>query len=282
MDYAVDISNVTKNYSDFTLNNLSLKVPQGCILGLVGENGAGKSTTIKLILNTIKQNSGTIKVFGKDSTNLSNSEKEKIGFVMDTCCFPEVLNAIDIGKFSSRIYSQWDNAKYTEYLKRFDISPKKMIVDYSKGMKTKLNIACALSHKPTLLILDEATTGLDPIIRDEILDIFLEFMQDETHSILMSSHITSDLEKVCDYIALIHKGNLIFSVEKDKLLETYGIAKCSEQELYQIPKQAIVRYRKNKFGVEVLVNKKHVAKNLLIDPASIEDVMLFNIRGLSL
>ncbi len=282
MDYAVELSNVTKKYSEFTLNKLNLKVPQGCIMGLVGENGAGKSTTIKLILNSIKKNNGSIKIFGKDSTTLSNADKEKIGFVMDTCCFPELLSAADVGNFSSKIYSQWDNKAYAEYLKRFDLSPKKLIVDYSKGMKTKLNIACALSHKPTLLILDEATTGLDPIIRDEILEIFLEFMQDETHSILMSSHITSDLEKICDYIALIHKGNLIFSVEKDELLETYAIVKCSEQELYQIPKHAVVRYRKNKFGVEVLVNRKYVNKNLLIDPASIEDVMLFNIRGLSL
>ncbi|MDD5935284.1 MAG: ABC transporter ATP-binding protein [Clostridiales bacterium] len=282
MDYAIELSNVTKKYSEFTLNNIDLKVPCGCIMGFVGENGAGKSTTIKLMLDLIKKDGGTIKILGKDSTQLSNSDKEKIGFVMDNCCFPEVMNATEVGKFSSKIYKNWDFKLYYDYLKRFDISLKKKIKEYSKGMKMKLTIACALSHNPSLLILDEATTGLDPIIRDEILDIFLEFMQDETHSIFMSSHITSDLEKVCDYITLIHKGNLIFSVEKDDLLESHGIVKCSEQELHQLPSKAVVRYRKNQFGVEALVNKKYITKQLLMDSASIEDIMLFSIRGMKL
>lgn len=279
MSYAIELSDVTKIYNGFTLDHINLNVPTGCIMGFVGENGAGKSTTIKLILNLIKKNQGQVKVLGKDVSELSMDEKELIGVVMDTCCFPEVLNATDIGKISKKMYRHWDQKKYDNYLKEFNIPDKKAIKDFSKGMKMKLNISCALSHGAKLLVLDEATSGLDPVIRDEILDIFQDFIQDDTNTVFISSHITSDLEKICDYITLIHKGKLVFSEMKDELKESYGVLKCSEQELRHLPSNAVIRYRKNQFGIEALVKKTMVSKQMILDPASIEDIMLFNIRG---
>lgn len=282
MDYVLELRDVTKKYDGFTLNKVNLALPTGSIMGFVGENGAGKSTTIKLILDLIRKDSGTIQLFKKDYQKLSLDRKEDIGVVMDDSCFPEVLSASQIGKLSARFYKNWDSAVYQTYLERFRLPEKKEIKDYSKGMKMKLNIACALSHNAKLLILDEATSGLDPVIRDEILDIFLEFIQDESHSILMSSHITSDLEKICDYITLIHKGNIVFTSTKDDLLDTYGIVKCSEADMQNLPRKAIVSYRKNQFGVEVLVYKQMISSHLMIDPATIEEIMLFYIRGTKL
>jgi ABC-2 type transport system ATP-binding protein len=282
MDYALELRDVTKKYDGFTLNKINLTLPTGSIMGFVGENGAGKSTTIKLILELIRKDSGSIQLFQKDYQNISLDHKEDIGVVMDDSCFPEVLTATQIGKLSSRLYKHWDNDLYLSYLERFHLPEKKEIKDYSKGMKMKLNIACALSHNAKLLILDEATSGLDPIIRDEILDIFLEFIQDESHSILMSSHITSDLEKICDYITLIHKGNIVFTKTKDDLLDTYGVLKCSEADMRSLPSKAVVCYRKNQFGVEVLVYKQLLTGRFMIDPATIEDIMLFYIRGTKL
>lgn len=282
MDYALELKDVSKKYDGFTLNKVNLSLPTGCIMGFIGENGAGKSSTIKLILDLIRKDSGTIQLFQQDYQNLTLDHKEDIGVVMDDCCYPEVLTATQIGKLSSFLYKHWDNTVYQSYLKRFHLPEKKEVKEYSKGMKMKLNIACALSHNAKLLILDEATSGLDPVIRDEILDIFLEFIQDESHSILMSSHITSDLEKICDYITLIHKGNIVFTKSKDDLLDTYGIVKCSEADLRTLPSKAVVCYRKNQFGVEALVYKQRITGKLTIDPASIEDIMLFYIRGTKL
>lgn len=280
MSYALELHNVTKKYNGFTLDNINLTLPTGSIMGFVGENGAGKSTTIKLILDLIRKDNGTIHILQNDYQSLPLDRKEDIGVVMDDSCFPEVLNALQIGKLSSKLYKHWDDKVYKCYLKQFQLPEKKELKEYSKGMKMKLNIACALSHHAKLLILDEATSGLDPIIRDEILDIFLEFIQDETHSILMSSHITSDLEKICDYITLIHKGSIVFTKTKDELLETYGIVKCSEQELKKLPSKAIVSYRMNQFGAEALVFKQQLLTgHFLIDPASIEEIMLFYIKG---
>lgn len=282
MSYALELHEVTKKYDGFTLDKINLALPTGSIMGFVGENGAGKSTTIKLILDLIKKDHGTIQLFQNDYQSLALDRKEDIGVVMDDSCFPEVLNALQIGKLSAKLYKHWDHTAYLSYLQRFNLPTKKEVKEYSKGMKMKLNIACALSHNAKLLILDEATSGLDPVVRDEILDLFLEFIQDESHSILMSSHITSDLEKICDYITLIHKGSIVFTQTKDELMETYGIAKCSESELKNLPSNAVVCYRKNQFGVEVLVKKKLLASRHVIDPATIEDIMLFYIRGTKL
>ncbi len=279
MEYALELNNVTKKYSDFTLDHISLNLPTGSILGFVGENGAGKSTTIKLILDTIKRQEGSITILGEDNRNLSVKIKESIGVVFDDCCLPEVLNLKNVNHVMKGIYKQWNSTLFYQYAEKFRLPETKIIKDYSRGMRMKLSLACALSHHAKLLILDEATSGLDPVVRDEILDVFLEFIQDESNSIFISSHITSDLEKICDYICLIHDGHILFSEPKDHLLETYGILKCSDSDFAHITKEAVIGYRKNQFGIEVLVKKRLVTNQFIIDPATIEDIMLFYIKG---
>lgn len=279
MEYALELNNVTKKYSDFTLDHINLNLPTGSILGFVGENGAGKSTTIKLILDTMKRQEGSITVLGEDNLTLSAKTKENIGVVFDDCCFPEVMNLKNVNQAMKGIYKQWDSSLFYQYAKKFRLPETKSIKDYSRGMRMKLSIACALSHHAKLLILDEATSGLDPVVRDEILDVFLEFIQDESNSIFISSHIISDLEKICDYICLIHDGHILFSEPKDDLLETYGILKCSDSDFTHVPKDAVIGYRKNQFGVEALVKKRLVSNQSIIDPATIEDIMLFYIKG---
>jgi len=213
MEYALKLENVTKEYNDFKLDNISINVPRGVIMGLIGENGAGKSTTIKLILDLMRRDSGIITVLGTDVCELK-SIKEKIGVVMDESCFPENLNVEEINKIMKRIYSTWNDERFFEYMKKFSIAERKPVKEYSRGMKMKLSIAAALSHDSEILIMDEATSGLDPIVREEILDIFLDFIQNESHSIFMSSHIISDLEKICDYITFIHKEESFFRSQR--------------------------------------------------------------------
>lgn len=279
MEYALELNNVTKKYSDFTLDHINLNLPTGSILGFVGENGAGKSTTIKLILDTMKRQEGSITVLGEDNLTLSAKTKENIGVVFDDCCFPEVMNLKNVNQAMKGIYKQWDSSLFYQYAKKFRLPESKSIKEYSRGMRMKLSIACALSHHAKLLILDEATSGLDPVVRDEILDVFLEFIQDESNSIFISSHIISDLEKICDYICLIHDGRILFSEPKDDLLETYGILKCSDSDFTHVPKDGVIGYRKNQFGIEALVKKRLVSNQFIIDPATIEDIMLFYIKG---
>jgi ABC-2 type transport system ATP-binding protein len=278
MSNILEITNLSKIYNGFKLDNLNLELPSGCIMGVIGENGAGKSTTIKLILDIIHKDSGSIKIFGKDNCSMSKELKEQIGVVLDESCFPENLNLKDIGKIMKSIYKTWNGEVFQTYVKKFSLTSDKAIKDYSKGMKMKLSIAVALSHNPKLLILDEATGGLDPIVREEILDVFWEFVQDESRSILISSHILSDLEKICDYIAFIHKGKLVFNEQKDALSEKYGLLKCSEKELNSLDKSIIVNYRKNSFSIEALVIKDRVPKGFIIDNASIEDIMLYQVK----
>ncbi len=277
MEYALKLENVTKEYKDFKLDNISVNVPRGVIMGFIGENGAGKSTTIKLILDLIRRDAGIITVLGTDVCELK-SIKEKIGVVMDESCFPENLNVEEINKIMKRIYSTWNEERFFEYMKKFSIVERKPVKEYSRGMKMKLSIAVALSHDSEILIMDEATSGLDPIVREEILDIFLDFIQDETHSIFMSSHIISDLEKICDYITFIHKGRIIFSEAKDVLIDNYGILKCSEEELKEVSPEAIKGIRKNKFGIEALVLKDEISVRHVVDRANIEDIMLFYVK----
>jgi len=275
MSEALKLVNVSKHYKDFSLNQVNLSLPTGCIMGFIGENGAGKTTTIKLILDLIKMDEGSIYVLGKDNQKDLKSVKENIGVVMEDCFFPETLTASNVNRILKGIYGTWNEDRFKSYLRQFSIPADKQIKEYSKGMKMKLSIAAALSHDSRLLILDEATNGLDPVIRDEILDVFLEFIQDESHSIFISSHIISDLEKVCDYITFIHKGSIVFSESKDALLDLYGILRCSERDFSRINPEAVTGYRKNQFGVEALVLKNMVRGNLVIDRASIEDIMLF-------
>ncbi len=275
---AITLKNVTKHYKNFTLDNVSFSVPNGVIMGFIGENGAGKSTTINLIMDLIRRDSGEITVLGRDNLTELNEVKEYIGVVLDECCFPEGLTGVAADQVLKRIYETWDSQKFRSYLDRFSILPTKSIKDYSRGMKMKLSMAVALSHDSHLLILDEATSGLDPIVRDELLDILNEFTIDEGRSILLSSHILSDLEKICDYITFIHNGRIIFTDEKDKLLESYAIVKCSEAELKALDKSAVVGVRKNAFGVEALV-KRGARLNLHTERATIEDIMVYYVKG---
>ena len=278
MEYALNLENVTKEYRDFKLDNLNIALPKGCIMGFVGENGAGKTTAIKLILDLIKRDSGSITILGKDNRTEMDSIKENIGVVLDESSFPENLNAREINKILKRVYKTWDENKFFKLADKFSLAHDKSIKDYSRGMKMKLSIAVSLSHASKILILDEATSGLDPIIREEILDTFLDFIQDESNSIFVSSHIISDLEKICDYITFIHKGKLVFSEAKDDLLDKYGILKCSPEEFQDIDKSIIKGIRRNRFGIEALVYKNNINGKHIIDKASIEDIMVFMIK----
>ena len=274
---------LSKKYEGFTLDEVSFQLPKGCIMGLVGENGAGKTTIIKLILNLIKKNSGSVQVFGLDNIENDPKIKNRIGVVMDESNFHDNLKPTDISIIMNNIYDNWDKELFSRYLNRFKLPKDKKVKDYSKGMKMKLSISVALSHDPELLILDEPTGGLDPIVRSEILDIFLEFIQDEEKAILFSTHITSDLDKIADYITFIHNGSIIFSESKEELVDNYGIIKCGTNDFNTIDKKDIVGYRKNQFGYEVLVTNKQKNKSkykdFIMDNANLEDIMLFYIRG---
>lgn len=285
MNNAIEIKELTKSYEDFKLNQINLTLPRGCIMGLIGENGAGKSTTIKSILNLIAVDSGHISVLGEetmnDGTAMTDNAKrtnEHIGVVLDECCFPENLTAKDINRIMANIFSTWDAESFQKYLLRFKLPEKKPIKQYSNGMKMKISIVVALSHDTNLLILDEATSGLDPLIREELLEVFMDFIQDESHSILISSHILSDLEKICDYITFIHRGEIVLSEQKDEMLESFGVIKCTEEALHDIDSSAIRGVRKNKFGVEALVLRDKVNPACMMDQASLEDIMLFHIK----
>lgn len=237
---AIELNHVTKEFPGFTLRDLTLAVPQGTICGLVGENGAGKSTTIRLLMGALTPDSGTCTALGVDAASPEFlSAKEDIGVVLDEAYFPEILSAVQVGKIMEKTYRRWDMAAYQGYLNRFALPEKKPFKDYSRGMKMKLAIAVALSHDPKLLVLDEATSGLDPIVRDEVLEIFNEFTRAEDHSILISSHILSDLEKLCDYIAFLHQGRLLFCEEKDRLLEEYGIFVGTAEQADSLLEEAV-------------------------------------------
>lgn len=275
---ALKLANVTKSYKDFKLDDVSFELPKGYIMGFVGENGAGKSTTIKLILDLIKRDSGEIEILGEDPKKLSVNTKEKIGVVFDEPCFYKSFKSEEFDKVFKNLYSTWDSEKFNMYLKKFNLITDKNFGDYSKGMKMKFSVAVALSHNAEILILDEPTGGLDPVIREEILDIFYDFIQNPNHSILISSHITSDLEKICDYITFIHKGKVVFSESKEKIAEKYGVLQCSEETLNTIDKSAIIGKTTNKFNTEILVNKNKLPSTITADTASIEQIMLFYSR----
>ncbi|MEJ9280779.1 ABC transporter ATP-binding protein [Ureibacillus thermosphaericus] len=279
MTYAIEVVNLRKTFPQFQLVDVSFQLPTGTIMGFVGENGAGKTTTIKCLLNLLQKDRGEVKLLGLDYVEHDTAIKEQIGVVFDDLYVPETLNATQINHILEKIFSNWDEAYYVELLKRFKIPIKKPIKQLSRGMRMKLSIAMALAHHPKLLILDEPTSGLDPIVRDEILDLFMEFMQDEDNSILFSTHITSDLEKIADYITFIHEGEIVFSKNKDELLYDYGIWKGTVEQSKELPEHAKVRMRKNAFGIEILVNRKEVNNAFHLDKPSIEDIMLFFVKG---
>lgn len=273
---AIEMKHVTKKYRTFSLEDISLTLPNGCIMGLVGENGAGKSTTIGLVMNAIQRDGGEISVLGKDNRGKDFIRvKEEIGIVLDEACFPEVLNLRQVNKVMRHTYRNWKDEVFFEYARQFELSEKKRFKEYSRGMKMKLAIAVALSHQPKLLILDEATSGLDPIVRDEILDIFNDFTREEDHSVLISSHIISDLEKITDYIAYLHRGRLLFSEEKDMLMEKYGILHVTGNNIADVPKEAVLGRREGKYATELFVERKKVSGAFEIERAGIEDIMLF-------
>ncbi|MDD7403637.1 MAG: ABC transporter ATP-binding protein [Butyribacter sp.] len=275
---AIEIKSLTKTYGDFTLDNLNLILPQGTIMGLIGENGAGKSTTIKLILDMIKRDGGTVTLLGKDNKDNLRLTKEEIGVVLDDVGISECLTTAQVGKIMKLTYSNWNQETYESYLNFFSLPRKKKFKEFSRGMKMKLGIAVALSHNPKLLILDEATSGLDPVIRDEILDIFCEFTRDETHSILISSHIVSDLEKICDFVAFLHKGKLLLCEEKDALKDQYAIVRCSIEQLSNFEASAIISTKKNAYGFEVLMQRDKVPGNIEKSSVDIEQLFLFMVK----
>ena len=283
MKNCIEIKGLCKSYGDFSLNNINLTLPGGSILGLIGENGAGKTTTIKCILNLIRRDAGEITVLGHDNIREERLAKQDIGLVLDECFFHDTLRPLDVGKVLAPAYKNWDGDLFQSYLDKFGLPEKKLIKEFSRGMKMKLSLSAALAHRPKLLILDEATAGLDPVVRDEILDEFLGFIQDEDHAILMSSHITSDLEKVADYIAYIHQGEVVLSDAKDNILDSCGRVGCTAAQLETIDRADVLRTRKGAFGCEALVADRAAFSRkypmLLVERTTLEDIMLFVGKG---
>lgn len=284
MKKAIEIKNMRKKYdSKFELGEINLEIPSGIIVGLIGENGAGKTTLIKSILSIIKIDEGQIKIFDKDYKYNEKAIKEDIGVILDNMFFPELLTPKDIDNIMKDIYKNWDSSLFFKYMEKFNLEANKQIKTMSKGMRKKLEIATAISHHPKLLILDEPTSGLDPVVRSEILDIFLDFIKDEDHTILLSTHITSDLEHIADQIIFIDKGRIILNKNRDGILDNYGILKCDINDFNRIDKEDIVTYKKNKYNYEILINNKNKLskkyKDFIIDKITIDELMLLMIKG---
>lgn len=279
---AIELKGVTKKYDGFSLKEISFNVPKGCIMGFIGQNGAGKTTTIRSILRIAEINDGQIFLLGMDHRKDEVEIKKHLGVVFDEMPFHDMFTAHDMGKIFEGLYPDWDYELYENYLERFELPGKKKIGKFSKGMKMKLQIACALSHHPKLLIMDEATTGLDPVVRDDILHIFMEYMQDGECSILMSSHITSDLEKIADMITFIDRGTILLTGYKDEILENHGIIHCDKEKVSDIEVDDIVSVRTNSFGAEIMITNRREAKikysNLVVEPASLDDIMLYYVH----
>ena len=276
---AIEIKDLCKTYSGFSLDHVNLTLPCGCIMGLVGENGAGKSTTIRLILDMIARDNGTITLLGKDNRENIRLLKEDIGVVLDEVGIPACLNPKQVGKIMANTFRNWEQAVYDSLLEKLAVPPEKPFKDFSRGMKMKLGIAIALSHRPKLLILDEATSGLDPVVRDEVLDLFSEFTREESHAVLISSHIVSDLEKICDYIAFLHRGKLLLCEEKDALKEKYGILRCSKDQLSALPPEAVIGRKETAYGVEAIAARDAVPAGLSLSPIDIEELFIFMVKG---
>ena len=276
---AISVTKVTKKYKGFELRNVTFDVPSGCIMGLVGENGAGKSTLIKIICGVIVNKQGNVSLLGEENVEKFCELRNDVGIVPDDIYFPQKFKVKNVNKMMSLVYDNWDEIAFQGYIKRFDIPKDRKFKDYSLGMKKKLGIAVALSHNPKLLILDEATSGLDPVVRDDFLDILNDFTRDENHTVLFSSHIVSDLEKLCDYIAVINKGKLIMVEEKDVLLETYCMVNCSKDDIKRIDASAIVGERQSPYGVQAVVKREDVPRDMTVENISIEDLFVYLVRG---
>lgn len=284
MNNAIEIQKLTKKYDEqFSLGEINLTIPSGQIVGLIGENGAGKTTLIKCILNIIKKDSGSIKIFNQDTNSYENLIKEDIGVVLDDMFLPEVLTVKDVNTIMKDVYKSWDSNLFFQYLNDFKIEKSKKINKLSKGMRKKLEIAVSLAHHPKLLILDEPTSGLDPIVRSEVLDIFLKFLSDDEHTILLSTHITSDLEHIADKIVFIDKGKIILDESRDSIMDDYGVLKCDLDTFSKIDEKDIIAYKKNKYDCSILINNiknaKKKYKDCIIDKITLEDLMLLMIKG---
>lgn len=283
MNKAIEIKNLTKKYQNFSLKNISLNIPSGTIVGLIGENGAGKTTLIKSLLNIISIDSGTIKIFDKDYKQYEKEIKEDIGAVLDNAFFPETLTPKDINYILKDIYKSWDKDLFYQYLKQFNLQDNKPLKELSTGMRKKLEIATSLSHHPKLLILDEPTSGLDPVVRNEVIEILQDFIQDEEHTVMLSTHITTDLEHIADYIVFIDNGEIVLNKTRDDIFDNYAILKCDEELFKKIDKQDIIKYKKHKYNYEVLVSNKKIIskkyKEAVIDKITLEDLMVLMIKG---
>ena len=279
MENALEIKGLCKQYEGFALENVSFTLPRGAVMGFIGENGAGKTTTIKSILHLIHRDAGEIRVLGLDNEKDERAVKERIGVVLEDGCFLNTMNARQVDTLMGKAYKSWQSAQFFDFMKRFGIDERKKIKDYSKGMRMKISIAAALSHGAELLIMDEPTSGLDPVVRDEVLDLFYDFMQDESHAILLSSHITSDLDKIADYITFIHQGRIVLSEPRDALLDTYGVLRCTADQLASLDPAAVRAKRVSTFGCEALVRRSGVPQNWPVEPVNIEQIMLFLTRG---
>ena len=282
MKNILEVKNLQKSYSDFVLGPISTHFPGGVIIGLIGENGAGKTTFIKSLLGII-QSEGSIQIFGRDMKEEAREIKEDIGVVLDNSFFPEVMTANDIHKIMKNLYKNWDPGLFFSYLGKFSLPRNKAIKTFSKGMRKKLEIATSLAHHPKFLILDEPTSGLDPIIRKEVLDLFLDFIQDEEHTILLSTHITSDLEHIADYILFLDKGHIVLEETRDDIMDNYGILKCGIEEFSSIKKEDVIRFLKNKYGYEILVKNSQVLKKkypkMILDKITLEELMVLLVKG---
>ena len=283
MENAIEIKNLSKSYEDFCLNNIILNIPKGSIVGLIGENGAGKSTLISSLLGIIKSSYEELKIFGMDFKTDEIQIKKDIAVIFDTTHYDDEFTPKFIGQILSKVYSNWDQATYLKYIHQFNLPMKKKIKKFSRGMKMKLEFAIAFSHDAKLLILDEATSGLDPIIRDEILSIIREYTEDENHTVLMSSHITSDLDKISDYIAYIHEGELLFMKPYDELREEYGVLHVGKELLDSLNREDIIGYTNGAYSYTILVKNRlaiqSVFKDLEIMRPTVEEIMLFYAKG---
>lgn len=283
MEDMIRINGLSKAYRDFSLKEVNLSLPKGCVMGLIGENGAGKSTLIKSMLDIVRRDEGQVELLGMELDHNGPQIRQETGVVFGESHFHDFLNALHVSGIMKRMFTGWDEGLFKEYLRRFSLPERKKIREYSTGMKMKLSIAAALSHYPRLLILDEALNGLDPVVRDEILDLIFEFIEDGEHSVLMSSHITSDLDKVSDYITMLHKGRILFSEEKDVLLEDMGILRCGAGEAGLLDGLEVTGLRQGAYQMEGLVRNRRQLQalypELTIDRAGLEDIMLFYVRG---
>ena len=279
MENALEINGLYKHYDGFALQDVSFMLPRGVVMGFIGENGAGKTTTIKAVLNLIRRDAGAIKVLGVDNIAEERAVKEHIGVVLEDGCFLNTLTARHVDVLMGKAYQSWQSEQFFRFMERFGIDCNKKIKDYSKGMRMKVSIAAALSHGAELLIMDEPTSGLDPVVRDEVLDLFYDFMQEDSHAILLSSHITSDLDKIADHITFIHQGRVLLSEPRDELLDTFGVLRCTAEQLSALEPSAMRAKRIGAFGCETLVRRDSVPASWPVEAANIEQIMLFLTRG---